>query len=77
MYHPDMARELISQRARELQSQAQQRRLARTVRDAIRAQRHGQAATFVAPVIPDYVEDILGATAQDHRGHARTDRAAA
>jgi hypothetical protein len=73
MYHPEMARELISQRARELQTQAQQRRLARTVRDAIRAQRRGQAAKFATPLIPDYVEDILGATALDHR----TDRAAA
>ena len=79
MLHPDMARELISQRARELQSQAQERRLAHTVRESIRSRRRGQAdsATFVPPVIPDYVEEIVGATAQHQRSHAHTDRTAA
>ena len=79
MLHPEMARELVGQRARELQTQAQERRLAHSVRELIRAQRRGQAdgARFVAPVIPDYVEEIVGATAQDHRSHARADRTAA
>jgi hypothetical protein len=79
MLHPEMSRELIRQRARELQSQAQERRLAHSVREAIRTQRRGQAdgARFVPPAIPDYVEDILGATAQNHRSHARADRTAA
>ena len=79
MLHPEMARELLSQRARELQSQAQERRLAHSVRAAARARRRGQAdgARFVPPVIPDYVEEIVGAKAQDHRSHGRADRTAA
>jgi hypothetical protein len=74
-----MARELISQRARELESQARQRSLAHTVRAAARARRHGQAAdaTFAPPVIPDYVADIVGASATDQHNHARTGRTAA
>ena len=79
MLHPDMARELISQRSREMQSQAQERRLAHSLREARRARRHGQAdgATFVPPVIPDYVEDIVGATASHQHGHSRAGRTAA
>jgi hypothetical protein len=79
MLHPEMARELINQRARELQSQARQRRLAHSVREAIRAQRRGQAdgARFVPPVIPDYVDDIVGATASDQHSHTRAGRTAA
>jgi DNA invertase Pin-like site-specific DNA recombinase len=79
MLHPEMARELISQRTRELESQARQRGLAHTVRAAARARRRGQAAgaTFVPPVIPDYVEDIVAAKATDQHNHARAGRTAA
>jgi hypothetical protein len=79
MLHPDMARELISQRTRELQSQARERGLAHSLRAAARARRRGQTAdaTFVPPVIPDYVEDIVGVTAPDQGSHTRAGRTAA
>ena len=58
--HPEIARELMAQRSRELRERAQQARVARTVSRAQRARRRGaslpQADDFVWPAIPDYVD---------------------
>ncbi len=56
--HPEIMRELIAQRGREMQARARQARL---VRIAIRGRRRGrsrldEADGFVLPVIPDYVD---------------------
>jgi hypothetical protein len=66
--HPEILRELTSQRRRELQAQAHQANLART---ASRASRHGagtpgEADEFVVPAIPDYIDgSFRTATAED------------
>jgi hypothetical protein len=66
--HPEILRELTSQRRRELQAQAHQANLARR---ASRASRHsagtpGEADEFVVPAIPDYVDgSFRTATAED------------
>jgi len=59
--HPEIARELIAQRGRELRERAQQAMLARTVSRARRAARRGaslpyEADDFTCPGIPDYVD---------------------
>jgi hypothetical protein len=60
--HPDMIRELISQRASESRAAASQARLARSARKLHRAQRDlaEVADTFVIPSIPDYVDGMFG-----------------
>jgi hypothetical protein len=58
--HPEIARELVAQRGRELREQAQQAMVARTVSRARRAFRRGaslpEADDFIHPAIPDYVD---------------------
>jgi uncharacterized MAPEG superfamily protein len=56
--HPDIMREVASQRAAERREAARNARTARTLRKAIRAQRNRTEApdAFVAPAIPDYVD---------------------
>jgi hypothetical protein len=59
--HPEIARELIGQRGREMRERAQQATLARTVSRARRAERRGAslpngADDLVCPAIPDYVD---------------------
>ena len=56
--HPEIARELTSERGRDMRNQAHQATLARTAARIRRARRHGVEAAdeFVAPVIPDYVD---------------------
>jgi hypothetical protein len=55
--HPEILRELTSQRGREMRARAEQATL---VRSAIRARRihrrGGQAGEIVMPAIPDYVD---------------------
>jgi hypothetical protein len=56
--HPEILRELNTQRGREMRAQARQAGL---VRMAIRSRRHrrsrpDQADEFVVPAIPDYVD---------------------
>ena len=55
--HPEILRELTSQRGREMRARAEQATLARSV---IRARRRGarpaEADTFAVPAIPDYVD---------------------
>jgi hypothetical protein len=59
--HPDMIRELISQRASESHAVARQARLVRSARKLRRAQRDlaEVADTFVIPSIPDYVDAMF------------------
>jgi hypothetical protein len=56
--HPDIMREVASQRAAERREAARNASIARTLRKAIRAQRNRTEApdTFVVPAIPDYVD---------------------
>ena len=59
--HPEILRELSSQRGREMRDRAEQGRLASTARKARRARRHGlsgpaDADAFILPAIPDYVD---------------------
>jgi hypothetical protein len=59
--HPEIARELIAQRGRELRERAQQASVARTVSRTHRAARRGaslpyEADDFTCPAIPDYVD---------------------
>jgi hypothetical protein len=59
--HPEIARELIAQRGRELRDQAHQASVARTVIRKFRAARRGaslphEADDFICPAIPDYVD---------------------
>jgi len=59
--HPEIARELIAQRGRELRERAHQASLARTVIRKHRAARRGaslpyEAGDFTYPAIPDYVD---------------------
>jgi hypothetical protein len=59
--HPEILRELTTQRGRDLREQAQRAQLARTASHGRRAiwrhARHlNEADTFVAPAIPDYVD---------------------
>ncbi len=69
--HPEILRELTSQRGRELQAQAHQAIVARTASRASRVSRHstgtpGEADEFVVPAIPDYVDgSFRTATAED------------
>jgi hypothetical protein len=56
--HPDIARELMNQRNREMVAQARHDSLARQLRAALRARRHGQQQVEL-PVIPDYVPDLV------------------
>jgi hypothetical protein len=59
--HPEIARELMAQRGRELRERARQANMARTVSRARRAARRGasrpsQGDDFTCPAIPDYVD---------------------
>jgi hypothetical protein len=59
--HPEIARELIAQRGRELRERAQQASVARTAIRKLRAVRRGasrpdQGDDFTCPAIPDYVD---------------------
>jgi hypothetical protein len=70
--HPEIARELIAQRGRELRERAQRATVARTVSRTRRAARRGvslpyEADSFICPDIPDYVDGSFRAVspAQD------------
>jgi hypothetical protein len=65
--HPEILRELTSQRGRELRAQAHRALLARTAGRASRSLRHGagtpdEADEFVVPAIPDYVDGSFQTT---------------
>jgi hypothetical protein len=56
--HPEILRELTSQRGREMQAQAHQAKLARSASRALRrgAGTPDEADEFAVPAIPDYVD---------------------
>ena len=64
--HPEIMRELHSQRHRDLQQQAHRAQLARTLSRTLRALRHGtgvaKADEFVMPAVPDYVDGSFRTT---------------
>ena len=68
--HPDMAREIIRQRASEMRAQAKRDRQARDARAAARDRRDRAAAAKAVPMprVPDYVDGTFR-EAQD-RAHA-------
>jgi hypothetical protein len=57
--HPEVARELMRQRANEMRVEAHQASLARQLRTALRARRQAKEV-FVPPAIPDTVAELLG-----------------
>jgi hypothetical protein len=66
--HPEIARELTSERGRDMRDQAHQAMLARTAARVRRARRHGVSKTdelFVVPTIPDYVDGTFRVTPAD------------
>jgi hypothetical protein len=68
--HPEILREISSQRSSDLRTRAHQHKLARTVSKAIRASRrsrHGaeKAGALIVPAIPDYVDGSFRVTADD------------
>jgi hypothetical protein len=65
--HPDIMREVASQRAAERREAARNANVARALRKAIRAQRHRNEApdTFVVPTIPDYVDGTFDAAGNE------------
>jgi len=67
--HPDIARELMTQRTREMREAAQEASLARKLRHALRA-RSRDRRPFEPPVIPDYVDDMVASPA----GHVPAQR---
>ena len=78
--HPEIARELIAQRGRELRERAQQAMVARTVSRAHRAMRRGASLDdFNCPAIPDYVDGSFrtGSPAEDQAGRVPAARHAA
>jgi hypothetical protein len=72
--HPEIARELIAQRGRELRERAQQAMVARTVIRTRRAMRRG-ADDFTCPDIPDYVDGSFRAVSPtEDQAASRTGR---
>ena len=67
--HPEILRELTSQRGREMRARAHEAMLARTASRARRARRRGsvldEADGFDIPVIPDYVDGSFRVTSAD------------
>jgi hypothetical protein len=71
--HPDIMREVVSQRVAERHAAARQASVVRALRKAIRAQRnHNETPdAFVVPAIPDYVDgSFRGAEVPDQRAGA-------
>jgi hypothetical protein len=65
--HPDIMREVATQRAAERREAARNASMARALRKAIRAQRRRTEApdTFVVPTIPDYVDGTFDAAGNE------------
>jgi hypothetical protein len=85
--HPEIARELIAQRGRDMRAQAQQAATVRAASRLRRALRHGAgepagAGELVIPAIPDYVDGSFRTSpaeqnAASHSGRAPASRRAA
>jgi hypothetical protein len=68
--HPEILRELSSQRGREMRDRARQAVIARTASRVRRARRRGLSGPddgdgFVVPAIPDYVDGSFRLTPDD------------
>ena len=67
--HPEILRELTSQRGREMRTRAHEAMLARTASRAQRARRRGtitdETDGFAIPAIPDYVDGSFRVTSAD------------
>jgi hypothetical protein len=77
--HPEILRELTSQRGREMRDRAHRTMLARTASRIRRARRRGpaglgDATEFVAPAIPDYVDGSFGVPPADDKAAGQADR---
>jgi hypothetical protein len=78
--HPEILRELIAQRGRDLRLRARRAHLAQTASRIRRAQRHHGAEVdeFVAPAVPDYVDGSFRAVgAEEPRAQVPAARHAA
>ena len=65
--HPEILRELSSQRGREMRDRAHRAAIVRIASRARRARRHGvaEADEFVVPAVPDYVDGSFRAKPAD------------
>jgi len=77
--HPEILRELTSQRGRDLRARAYQANLARMVSKARRAGRRGisvpdEAGGFTAPAIPDYVDGSFRVAPADDQAASQPGR---
>ncbi len=73
--HPEILRELTSQRGREMRARAEQATLARSAIRARRTHRRGgQAGEIVMPTIPDYVDGSFRTVPDLDQPASRPDR---
>jgi len=77
--HPEILRELTSQRGREMREQAHQGMLARLASQARRARRRGLSQPddvdkFVVPAIPDYVDGSFRVPSADDQAAGQPGR---
>ena len=77
--HPEILRELTSQRGREMRDRAHRSMVARTTSRIQRARRRGlagpgEADEFVAPAIPDYVDGSFGVPSAADKAAGRPGR---
>ena len=76
--HPEILRELTSQRGREMRERAQQGMLARMAGKARRARRRGPSGPgedeFVVPVVPDYVDGSFRVPSADDQAASQPGR---
>ena len=76
--HPEILRELTSQRGREMRERAQQSMLARMAGKARRARRRGPGGPgedeFVVPVVPDYVDGSFRVPSADDQAATQPGR---
>jgi hypothetical protein len=73
--HPEILRELNSQRGREMRARAHTIMLARKLRAMRRSARNqDEADDFVVPAIPDYVDGSFQAAPADDHAASQPDR---
>ena len=74
--HPEILRELTTQRSRDLQERAHRAQLARTASRALRSLRRrvhlAEADEFVVPAIPDYVDGSFRTTEDQAAGNGHS-----
>jgi hypothetical protein len=77
--HPEILRELTSQRGREMQAQAHRAMLARSASRALRILRRGtgapdEADEFIVPAVPDYVDGSFRTLPADDKAASQPGR---